>query len=200
MSARSAKGRADLVEVKERNAELESQVAELKGILALKESGLERSEADLALARLDADSRGAENERLKSKIAELERRSADEAKRTESLWNKVRQAKRETVDIFWPRLKKVKTFLADQDRMNPRVLTLNQAVAVRDSYEALKSRCRRSADWVKKYRVDVEQLEAEIDQEEVVTADELELEFGPLADEVAKLDAGTSCQFVPSEY
>ncbi|CAA7034843.1 unnamed protein product [Microthlaspi erraticum] len=139
MSARSAKGRADLVEVKERNAELESQVAELKGILALKESGLERSEADLALARLDADSRGAENERLKSKIAELERRSADEAKRTESLWTK------------------------------------------------------------KFCRADVEQLEAEIGQEEVVTADELELEFGPLADEVAKLDAGTACQFVPSE-
>ncbi|CAA7029951.1 unnamed protein product [Microthlaspi erraticum] len=97
MSARSAKGRADLVEVKERNAEPESQVAELKGILALKESGLERSEADLALARLDADSRGAENERLKSKIAKLERRSADEAKRTESLWRFVRRRGRRSI-------------------------------------------------------------------------------------------------------
>ncbi|CAA7025867.1 unnamed protein product [Microthlaspi erraticum] len=137
MSARSAKGRADLVEVKERNAELESQVAELKGILALKESGLERSEADLPWL----------------------------------VWMPTLVAKRETVDIFWPRLKKVKTFLADQDRMNPRILTLNQAVAVRDSYEALmRAGVAVPSDWVEKCRLMWSKLEAEIGQEEVVTA------------------------------
>ncbi|CAA7013558.1 unnamed protein product [Microthlaspi erraticum] len=154
MSARSAKGRADLVEVKERNAELESQVAELKGILALKESGLERSEADLALARLDADSRGAENERLKSKIASLK----------------------------------------GDRRMKPR----GRSRSGGSSGEEGDGRYLLAS--FEEVPVDVEQVEAEIGQEEVVTANKLESEFGPLADEAAKLDAGTSGQFVPSEY
>lgn len=162
------------------------------------ESSEESRSAELAQSHLEVEALRADKERLKKKYADLEESSRKESLRVYDLWGKkVRQAKADCLALFEPRLEKMRQYIEDEIRVNPIIMLLNQATAVHDSYTSLAEiGVSVPSEFLEKCRSDIESFRRKLDDQDVVTVDELDLDFKSLQDRVSEMDSGSVAQYL----
>lgn len=153
--------------------------------------------AEIAKARVEIEALKAQNERLEKRYADLDESSRKKSLHSHGLWSrKIRETNSELLTIFRAWLDKMRRYVVDETRVQPDIMVLNQATTLLDSYSSLAEiGIEVLSELVEKCRSDVELFTRKIEGENVVTRDELDLDFKSLEDLVADMDRGTLVQY-----